>query len=1391
MSYPNYLDDMEPQLASYLGEDSSTFSSNENPTASAAVDSLEETPYDANGQFTWEDFLREEGLEMNSPHPTTLEWNPRQAEFYGDEDVAPLTVDEPSSEEPTQSSRQKEEAPINIASDSTNEQPIATPSEPMSQPEENTNIPEDVSIFVEGKTDENTGDNSNVQSVAADFQPSNSLELEQEENIDNDDNDSLFGGSTSNDVEAPNFDEEHQSEAMAQEANSTPEFVADTLHNADSAASAPITPDADLNGVNADNDNDSLFGDVDNSGVGDSFQPPENQSLTGDNAPLEAPTDNVDDLFGPAFGDDFEAELAAELEVELRRDSTNAMAPVVPTHTRLHLPKPPRKMARSQGLYLPDPPRAIANPQGLHLPAPPQMLVAPQGLHLPDPPRVVASSQGLNLPVPPRMVAGPQGLHLPSLPPAIGSQQSEVATSAPVQTGNQEVEAPNSRRRVRASRIPRSDMSRPKGRGQAGKIMTQLSGPAPSKLPEPVPSSSSRADDTAEKVTRLPRWAFGKYTTFSKPVAGGKYREPNNSVQNPTPGEDEPESVDKTNENNSGNQNIVQPASSIPDAIDLTSDTQEPLAMEGTVQGNPAVNHNSGQGSTRPHEDFQIPAFGSEMALTYDNDQFQTFPDELSFPTFMDDADPAPQLQSYQSHNSATLDIVAPVAPQCEVLSPPIMENFSPYGQAPLADSYNSHPVKVANVHGTDPFLDPSPYAMEQIAAQSYQPAMQPMQTGNFEQGSGYAIGNDIAQNTSGNVGGNNSSAMNNSRPKKRLSHERAEYGDPRVLMTYDEFKQVFPQEQTRGCFETAIQNERAADATLVARGGVPPQRPTIRKSIICTWSQVQHLNRIRAANGEKLFEPKPNAHKRPEAFKESLRRKRQERGEISESEESDMEPEAKRLRLAQEPIQMEPSSGEQNGERSSEIRSIQPDNPQVSVNASRPPPNHGIPRSPHTQNVDQVSSMQIHQPVPQSFKRKMGPEQLESFESMGQEVRPTAKRPRIAAPSSQTSRPIINQPVAKDFKDYISERQSEYLKLRVPELRQLCKTRDVKHGNINNLSKGGLVGVLVGQDVSRHPVHRQVHNQAQAGLRAQRGHPISNVVGMGRMNPPSVAANRSQQQPKVPNGWGTRQNLPASNVGPDYGMGSNHHQRASSQFHNTGSNRAPGSAPMRFGNSALPVTNSGLNRGPSHGSSWPVNVARVQQLHMNGNPSGLAKNGGQPLTSTRDQSNMSQGYQGSTMHPSPANPYAQSRLPVSVHHNGYSNGGIQPNLNGSRNNHHSANTQVPAYVIDGDFGAGIYQPAVDDRRRKPRIAGQDVPSRAPRGNKRSLPQPAMNNTARPATRANIGGDPRRLMQNRPQSGLYPAPRQGLSQGARQLHAVAPGLPQFHFGRRPANPFSG
>ncbi|KAF7932181.1 hypothetical protein BELL_0563g00010 [Botrytis elliptica] len=1376
MSYPDYLDDMESQLASYLGEDPLTFFSSENATVPAPVDSLEELSYDTNGQFTWDDFLNEEGIETTSPPPITLEWNPTEADFYSNEIAAPPTVDETSPEEPEQSPRREEEASTNVESGNTNEQSVATPSQPEPQPEENTNFPDD---------------------------------------------DSLFGGSTSDDIDVPKINEEHQSEVVAQGANGTSELVADTPQHGDSAASAPVTSGVDLDNTEADDDNDSLFGDVDDSGLGDGSQPTESKSQTGDNAPNGTQADDFDDLFGSAFGDNFEA----ELEAELKKDSLNAVAPTIPKHTGLHLPKPPRKVAISQGLHLPDPPRAIASPQGLHLPAPPQKSVAPQGLHLPEPPRVVASPQGLNFPVPPTVVANQQGQHLPSQPSATVTQQSGADTSAQEESGDQEDGIASTRRRkVRASRIPRSDMSRPKGRGQAGKVLTQLSGPAPSQLPEAAPSSSSGANDTAEKVTHLPRWAFGKYTSFSKPVAGSRYRKPNNSVQNPVPVEDEQDSVEQTNKiANPQSQDSAQSDTKMVGAIDLTSDAGNELVVNGGVQQDQDPNHIDGEDSTLPCENFQIPASGNDMDFTFGDNELLNSLGELNFPPVIDDAGPAPQLQTYQAHSSAALEIAPPVAPQYGVLPPPSrMEDFSLYGQGSLASSNIDQPVQVPNVHSAGTFVQQSPYTMEQTGVQNYQPIPQSMQTGNFEQGSGYGLGDDMVQATPADIGGSNSTGLNDNGPKKRLSHERAEYSDPRVLMTYDEFKQIFPQEPTRGCFEVAIQNERAADAAIVARGGVPPQRPTIRKSIICTWSQVQHLNRIRAANGEKLFEPKPNAHKRPEAFKESLRRKRQERGETSESEESDMEPEAKRLRLTQEPMQMAKSSGEYHGERSSQIRPIQPGNAQVLADVHLPL-NDGALQGPVSQSRPSISFPQIHQPVPQSFKRKMNTEQWEGLDSAVQETGPTAKRPKLAITPSQHAEPINNHLRMDGFEKYVSERQSEYLKLRVAELKQLCKTRGIKHGNFNGLSKGGMVGVLVGQDVNRHPIYSRMHHQAQARVATGREHPIPGVGRMGGMNPPSVAANHSQQQLRVPNGWGIRQNLPAPNVGPAHGMGLNHHQRAPSQFPHTSDHRTPSLAPMRFGNSEMQVTNSVPIRGPSHGHSRPVNVGRAQQLHMNGSLSGLVNNGGQPQSSIR------QAPQGPTMHPSAANSSARSQIPVSVQNSGYNNSGIHQNINGGRNNHTSTNAHIPAYGIAGDFGAGIYQPAVDDRRRKPRIVGQEAPSRVPRGNQRSapkppvnLPQPAMNNTARsctmtqpsmagrasgniqmghqantlggsqiprPAQSGNMGGDPRRFMQNRPQGGLYSAPVQGLNQGVQQQHAGAQlSRPPYH-GPPRGNPF--
>ncbi|KAF7889237.1 hypothetical protein EAF00_009537 [Botryotinia globosa] len=1322
MSYPDYLDDMESQLASYLGEDPSTFLSNENPTISAPVDSLEESSYDPNEPFTWDDFLMEEGIEMNSPPASTWEWDPTQADFYMNETVAPPTIDEHSSEESTQPARQEEETRTNIESHNTSQAPIATPSEPEPQPEEDLNIPDD---------------------------------------------DSLFGGSTSDDVEVPEINEGHQFEATAQEANSTPELVGYSQQPGDNAASAPIISGAGLDNVNADDDNDSLFGDVDDSGLGDGPQPPENKSAKGDNTPLDTSTDGVDDLFGSEFGADFEAELAAELEAEIKKDSASSAAPAVPKHTGLHLPEPPRKVAKSQGLHLPDPPRAIANPQGLHL-ATPRDLVAHQGLYLPEPPHAVDSSQGLNLPVAPHGVANPQELHLPRQSPVPVTQQSRVDTSVPEATEGQEDEASTRRRRVRASRIPRSDMSQPKGRGQAGRVLTQLSGPAPSKLPDTAPSSSSGTKNAAEKVTHLPRWAFGKYTSFGKPVAGGRYRKPDNSVQNPISVEEEQEPVENTNElANTQSQDTAQPDTKMVGTIDLTSDAGDGMAVEDSVQESQNPNLNSGQDSTRPFENFQIPASGNDMEFTYGDDQFLNSPGELNFPPVRDNAAPAPELQAYQLHSSAAPDIAPPVAPQYGIPSPPRMVDYSLYGQDPLARSCSVHPVQVPNAQGAGTFVPQSPYTMGQAGAQNHQPILEPMQYGNYGEGIQYGQGDDMAQATPADIGGSHSLGLNDSRPTKRLSHERAEYSDPRVLMTYGEFKQIFPQEQTRGCFEVVIQNERAADAAIVARGGIPPQRPTIRKSIICTWDQVQRLNRIRAANGEKLFEPKPNAHKRPEAFKESLRRKRQGRGEISESEESDMEPEAKRLRLAQEPMLMAQSSGEHNGERSSQIRPTQPNNPQGWADVPHFLPRHGIPQAPHSQNMGQAPAMHIYQPVAQSAKRKMVPEQRERFESVEHETGPTAKRPRNAAPSSQAIEPRTNHPMAQQFQDYVSERQSEYLKFRVPELRKLCNDRGVKHPNVNVLTKGGLVGVLVGQDVSLHPVHSQMHHQVQDRIATGRENPTPGVGRMGRMNPPAVAVDRTQQQMRAQNHLGMRQNRPGPNSGPVNSMGSSHGQQGPLLFRPTPSHNA--NRPRFVGNGNA-VQTSRI-------------VGRAQQLPMSGNVRGMANNNGQPPANTRQPGHVSMAIQDR------GNMYARSQIPVSVQNTGHSNSGIHQNVNGGRNNRTNANASVPAYGIAGDFGTGIYPPAIDDRRRKPRIQGQDAPGRVPRGNQRtipqpamSFPQPAMNNAAgrytnaqqpmlgsassyphgnhpantlgsqipRPAHSGNMGDDPRRFMQNHP-----------------------------------------
>ncbi|TEY45449.1 hypothetical protein BOTCAL_0333g00030 [Botryotinia calthae] len=1426
MSFPDFPEDMGSGFANYLGEDPSTFPHNKNPAASAPVDSLGQLSYNSSRSSDWNQFFEADGIERYSSPEIDWEWDPKEGIFVGVGIGSPSTVNEATSEEPAQSTGQDEGAHTIVEIDNTTEPPIATYTEP--EPQREGKIPDDDSLFGEGDIDDNespvpnTGEHSNGETVAVDTQPQGPYEQDQEEKADIPDDDPLFGDSTSVNIEVPKINEERQFEVVSQDTNSIPGLVADKPQHNESATSAPITADADLHNVNADDDNDSLFG-----GSDDNFQAPQEESSKYDaniqaavpaqavnNKLADTSSDDVEDLFGEEFRVGFEA----ELDAEPKKDSTNAIAPTVSENTGLHLPKPPRKVSKRRGLHLPDPPRAIANPQGLHLPesplamansqglhlpAPPQKSASPQGLHLPDPPRVVASSQETNPPVPPpRVMTNPQKANSPL---ETVTQQSVVSTSAQEQTDNQEDPVSTRHRRVRASRIPRSDMSRPKGRGQAGKVLTQLSGPAPSKLPETASSSSSGADDTAEKPTRLPRWAFGKYGSFGKPVAGSKYRKPENSANNPIRVEDEPESADKNDEVNPENQNVAQPAPEIPGTIDLTNDTEDHIASDSTIQDNQDVNHINGQDFVQSYENFQPPPHGGDEEFGQSEGSFPIAP-ELSFMPIVDDANLAPKLQTHQSHLALSPNNAPNAVLQHQALQHPTMQGNPTYdlsiaGGIPFVGTNNQYQVQAPEVHGTsrtDLFPNnvlQSPYTIDETGVHHAESIPQPIQDadyayGNYEAGNLHGQVGGMAQSyiptqeaslkigqlsqspaMSANKGDSTSSGVNDNRPKKRLSHERAEFGDPRVLLKYDEFKQIFPEEPTRGCFEVAIQNERAEDAAIVARGGVPPQRPTIRKAIFCTWSQVRHLNRIRSATGERLFGLKPKAHKRSAALQESMQRKRKERGETSESEEFDMEPEPKRLRLAQEPIKMAPEPRE----------------------------HHGILQGLYSQNMGQAPSFQIHQPVAQSFKRQMAPEQLESFESMEQEMRPQVRRPRIAPQMGGNIEPKNNQSLTKEFQDYISQRQSEYLKLRVPELRQLCSTREVQHGRFNQLMKGGLVGILVGQDVSRHPVYSQMHNQSAAGVRNH----VPNVGALGGMNQPPVPVNRGQQQSRAPNGLGIRQGPTRPNYGPVHGMGSNYHQQAQPQFHQADGYKAPGPTSMGTRSHAQSATNSGLRAAPAHGYSRSANVVPAPQLHMNGNSSALANQGGQPLTSLRQPQHPRQGYQDSMMNPNHVSLYPQSRLPVSAHNSGYNNSGVQQNVNGGRNNQLNGSAQIPAHGIYGGFGNGVYRPAVDDRRRRPRIQGRDAPSRVPRGAQRSIPQPAMNlpqpamdNTSRRyvshqqpmvgATSGNLHGgqqvDTRVSTQH-----LCKVPLRK----AGQQHAATPGFSPPYLGRAPGNAFNG
>ncbi|KAM0154561.1 hypothetical protein ACHAPG_006411 [Botrytis cinerea] len=1444
MSFSDFPEDMESEFANYLGEDPSTFPNNGNLAASAPVDSVGQSSYNSSGSFDWNQFLEAEGVERYSSPEIDWEWDAREGNFVGVGIGPPSTVDEDSSEEPAQSSGQDQGAHTIVESEKTNEQPVATTSEPEPQPEEN--IPNDDSLFGEGNIDDNespvlnTGENLNDETVAVDTQPQDLSKQDQEEKADIPDDDSLFGDSTSNDIEFPKINEERQSEVVAQGVNGTPELVADTSQHSDSATSALITPDVDLNNVNADVDNDSLFGESD-----DNFQSTQEASSKGnfklqaavssqavDTIPAEIPSDDLDDLFGDEFGANFEA----ELEAGIKKDGANAVAPAVPKNIGLHLPKPPRKVSKRRELHLPDPPRAIANPQGLHLPEPPQKSADSRVLHLPDPPLVVASSQEPKVPVPPPHVqTDPEQVTVSNSPPETVTQQSGADMSAQAQMDDQDDPDSTRNRRVRASRIPKSDMSRPKGRGQAGKVLTQLSGPAPSKLQETEPSSSSGADDTAENPTRLPRWAFGKYGSFGKPVAGSKYRKPDNSANNPIRVEDEPGSADKIDEVNPENQNVSQPAPEIPGTIDLTNDTEDHIAAESSIQDNQNVNHTNGQDFAQSYANFQPPLYG-DQEFGQSEGSFPTAP-ESSFMPILNDPNPASKLQTHQydlalAPNNASIAVLQHQALQHPTMEGNPIQGHSIAGGIPFVGTNAQYQLQASDVHGTsrtDFFLNnvhQSPYSMDQTGVHHAASIPQPIQNadyvyGNYEAANFHGQDGGMVQSNiptqvaipnmgqssqnpamSANEGDKISSGLNENRPKKRHSHERAEFGDPRVLLTYSEFKQIFPLEPTRGCFEVAIQKERAADAAIIARGGVPQQRPTIRKAIICTWSQVQHLNRIRSATGEKLFELKPKAHKRPAALLESMRRKRKERGETSESEQFDMEPEPKRLRLAQEPTQMVPAPREQYGERTSQITSIQPDNGQKSADVSHPPFNQGITQGLYSQNIGQTPSMQIHQPVAQSFKRKLAPEQLESFESMEQEMRPQAKRPRIAPQMGRNMEPENNQSLAKRFQDYVSQRQSEYLKLRVPELRQLCSTRDLKHGRFNQLTKGGLVGVLVGQDVSRHPVYSQIHNQARAGL----GYLMPSVGQMGGMDPPPIPMNHDQQQLRAPNGFPMPQNPTRPTPGPVYGMGGNYHKEVPSPF-----------PPIAGHNAQDPIAMGNVNNAqPSR------NVGPAQQPLMNASVPGLANNRGQPLTNAIQPPIIGQPSHTSMANQSRGNVYPQSRLPVNGNHNDYNNSGIQQNVNGGRNNHANANAQVPAHSIYGGFGNGVYRPAVDDRRRKPRIQGQDAPSSIPQGSQTILPQPAPKNTGsrlagsqqpmfssenpngghqedtlggsripRPVPSGNMTDDPRRFIVDHTHSSFYPAPMHGPPQGVYQQHTAAPRDPQPYLGRPPGNPYNG
>ncbi|EDN93127.1 predicted protein [Sclerotinia sclerotiorum 1980 UF-70] len=182
---------------------------------------------------------------------------------------------------------------------------------------------------------------------------------------------------------------------------------------------------------------------------------------------------------------------------------------------------------------------------------------------------------------------GPR-LHLPSIPSA-AIQQAAVNACVQQQNnlGQEESNAPSKfpnaesdRRQGGTDASAKMSRSQTRACARAGEPITKLSGPPPS-LFQPLDSDSSPEEGKSSQRRKTSHftWAFADHVDFGKPGPGNKYQKPNSAQDPVLVGDDL--TVEKTNEEvNSQSQDVDRPVTEVPCVIDLTNGDEDELPAE-------------------------------------------------------------------------------------------------------------------------------------------------------------------------------------------------------------------------------------------------------------------------------------------------------------------------------------------------------------------------------------------------------------------------------------------------------------------------------------------------------------------------------------------------------------------------------------------------------------------------------------------------------------------------------------------------------------------------------------------------------------------------------------------------------------------------------------------